>query len=329
MPSLRHIAWSSIALLHNVIRTLNFHKERDGKPLPTVVYRGKVKLHGTNCAVQIHANEIVTQSREAILTPEADLKGFSKWAHLHEASFSRLPAGFTVFGEWAGPGIEKGMAVSALPGKVFAVFALQVGVGEGAVVIYDPSEIASYVRPLGIPGVYVLPWEGEPFTIDYADPASVQVAVEHLNQVVVAVEREDPWVKATFGVAGLGEGVVLYPMVPARTSPEALALLMFKAKGDKHRTAGTKQAVQVSPEVAGSATEFVTLMVTEARLQQGVSTACGGECTMRNIGAFLRWVAEDTKKESVAELEASGLTWDQVQKQVQDRARDWFRARAS
>jgi hypothetical protein len=49
---------------------------------------------------------------------------------------------------------------------------------------------------------------------------------------------------------------------------------------------------------------------------------------MRNIGNFLRWVAEDTKKESVAELEASGLTWDQVQKPVQDRARDWYRAKA-
>ena len=43
--------------------------------------------------------------------------------------------------------------------------------------------------------------------------------------------------------------------------------------------------------------------------------------------AFLEWVSLDVKKESTAELEAAGLTWEQVQKDVQNAARDWFKAR--
>ena len=37
-----------------------------------------------------------------------------------------------VYGEWCGPGVEKGMAISALPAKVFAVFGIQRGLGEHA-----------------------------------------------------------------------------------------------------------------------------------------------------------------------------------------------------
>lgn len=321
----QHVAWGSIELLHNVVRTLNFLKDREGKALPSVAYRAKVKLHGTNCAVQVTPEGVFAQSRTGMLTPTADLHGFAKWVDANLGFFQALPH-VIVFGEWCGPGVEKGMAISQTKGKVFAVFALQFGMGADARVVYDPSEITLFLGALP-QGMHVLPWWAEAdVIIDYTNPAE---NAERLNALVEQVEREDPWVKATFNVTGLGEGLVFYPTGDhVETNPEALALLMWKAKGDKHRTAGTKQAVQVSPEVAGSVAEFVTLMVTEARLNQGVSTVCAGECSMRNIGTFLRWVIEDTKKESVAELEASGLTWEQVQKAVQERAREWFRGKA-
>lgn len=327
------IVWPSIELMHNIIKTLNYFANlsptEGARPLPKVVYKAKCKLHGMNCAVQVHADGIVTQSRETVLTPDADLKGFSKWATLHAASFRRLSAGFTVFGEWCGPGVEAGMAVSALPGKLFAVFAIQVGIGDAAVVITDPSEISSYLTPLNIPGLYVLPWtKGVDFTLDFADANSLQAGADYLNGVVAGVEKEDPWVKEMFNVSGLGEGVVLYPVgvtggkVP--TSPEDLAHLMFKAKGAKHRTAGTKEAVQVAPEVVTSIAGFVDLMVTEARLEQGLSKV-GGVRDPKLTGKFLQWVTDDTKRESKDNLEVAGLTWTQVVSAVQARARDFFR----
>jgi hypothetical protein len=327
-----HIAWNSIALLHNVVRTLNYLAAlppgNGGKPLPEVGYCAKVKLHGTNCAVQVHTDKIVTQSREIILTPEADLKGFSKWAHSHEASFRNLSPGITVFGEWCGPGIEKGMAVSALPTKIFAVFAVQLGYGDSASLITDPSAIDFLIAPLGIPGVYVIPWmPGVDFRIDYANKESVKKAADFLNGIVADVEAEDPWIKAVFGVSGVGEGVVLYPVVSSGCipiSPEAVTGLMFKAKGEKHRTVASKEAVQVNPDVLASVDAFVKFAVTPARLEQGVQTACGGTREKRDTPKFIAWILADVQKESVAELEASGLTWAQVEKAVQTRARDWF-----
>jgi hypothetical protein len=138
-------------------------------------------------------------------------------------------------------------------------------------------------------------------------------------------------VKRTFGVTGLGEGLVFYPVASLdgsaiSTAPEELALLMFKAKGEKHRTANTKMAVQVDASVVASVDEFVALMVTEARLAQGLSTVCPEGSDIRAMGKFLAWVAADVEKESKAELEASNLTWEQVSKAVQAKARDWFKA---
>ena len=327
------IGWPSIELLHNVVKTLTYldtlSPAEGGSPLPKVLYRAKVKLHGTNCGVQVHADGLVTQSREVIITPKADLKGFSAWVQQHEPKFRQLPAGMTVFGEWCGPGVEAGMAISALPGKLYAVFALQFGTGEGAVVVRDPVEITSYLGPLNIPGLYVLPWlDGVEFWADYANTASLQEVAETLNGVVARVEQEDPWVKTTFGVSGLGEGVVLYPVAIAGgkvpESPEALGHLMFKAKGLKHRTAGTKQAVQVAPEVVAGVDAFVTLMVTDARLEQGLSVVCGGVRDPKLTGKFLQWVEKDVQKESVAELDASGLIWDKVKGAVLVHARTWF-----
>src|SRR5262249_39754046 len=116
---------------------------------------------------------------------------------------------------------------------------------------------------------------------------------------------------------GLGEGLVLYPTPHDPT-------LMFKAKGEKHRTAGTKEAVTVDPAVVASVDEFVTLMVTDARLEQGLVAACDGARDPKRTPSFLTWIAADVRKESVAELEASNLTWAQVEKAVQARARTWF-----
>jgi hypothetical protein len=306
-----HVSWGSIELLHNCVRTLTLLAEQ-GQPYPVVEYRAKVKLHGTNCAVQITADGFVAQSRNLLLTPEADHKGFAKWAHGHAAYWQSLAPGLVVFGEWCGPGVEKGMAISQASAKLFAVFAIK----QGDRVIHAPGELESLLpdRPAD---VHVLPWEGEPITIDFGSREALQAVARTLNDRVAEVEREDPWVKRTFGISGLGEGLVFYPMAG---DP---AVLMFKAKGDKHRTAG-KHAVQVDASVAASVEDFVALVVTDARLEQGLATVCNGLRDSKQTGAFLAWVTADVRKEAVAELEASRLSWAQVEKAVQTRARKWF-----
>lgn len=322
-----HVSWGSIELLHNVIRTLTHLHEDEGRPFPVVRYRAKVKLHGSNCAVQVTGDGLFAQSRTTMLTPESDYKGFAAWVREQRAYFEALRPGLVVFGEWCGPGVEKGMAISQVASKQFVVFAVR----DGERVVYEPDEVRALVPAAGAPAeLHVLPWHGEPITIDYGSRESLERSAAALNDRVAAVEHEDPWVRSTFGISGLGEGLVFYPLdvdgAAPRSDPEGLAALMFKAKGDKHRTAGARTAVQVDTTVVGSVAEFVALMVTDARMQQGLSVVCDGTVDMKHTGKLLAWVVADVRKESVAELEAAGLTWPQVEKAVQSAARTWFLA---
>ncbi|MEO8554737.1 MAG: RNA ligase family protein [Kofleriaceae bacterium] len=303
--STEHVAWGSIEQLHTCIRTLE-HLATLGQPLPSIRYRAKVKLHGSNCAVQRTADGIAMQSRTQMITLAADFHGFAAWATAHRSAFESLPPGTVVFGEWCGPGIMKGTAISRVREKQFVVFTIQ----RGDEYIIEPSEISALV-----PELRVLPWEGEPIVIDYGSRDSLERAAEELNRRVEQVEHEDPWVKREFGIAGIGEGLVLYP------EPFSMEL-MFKAKGEQHRTTAAKSAVAVDASVVASVSDFVAMMVTEARLQQGAEAVGGREPKL--TGKFLAWMAADVQKESVGELEASGLTWAQVDKAVQTAARSWF-----
>ncbi|MBL8975770.1 MAG: hypothetical protein JNK56_34530, partial [Myxococcales bacterium] len=180
---LSHIAWASIELLHNVVRMLTLLHDEGGRPFPVVRYRAKVKLHGSNCAVLVGEHDIATQSRTTMLTPRSDYKGFSAWVHEHAAYFRGLRPGLVVFGEWCGPGVEPGMAVSQAPRKLFAVFAIR----DGARIIHEPDEIAALLAASPAPrpaDLHVLPWEGEPFTLDFGARAQLEGGAAALNQRV-------------------------------------------------------------------------------------------------------------------------------------------------
>lgn len=320
----KHVPWSSIELLHNVVKTLD-HLHELGQPHPLVEYRAKVKLHGTNCAVQVAGDGVFAQSRTTLLSPQSDYKGFATWVALSRQYFEGPLPGMVVFGEWCGPGVEAGMAISQAKSKLFVVFAIRYDDGT---IVYEPYQIRTLLPAANAPPqLHVLPWEGSAITIAFSDRESLTAVANELNARVAAVEHEDPWAKNTLGISGIGEGLVFYPVSVDGAAPpkERFEQLMFKAKGEKHRTAGAKTAVQIDPSVVASAQEFVTLMVTEARLRQGLTEACNGVRDPKATRRFLEWVAADVRKESDAELAASRLSWSDVDKAVQNRAREWFR----
>ncbi|HXU01216.1 MAG TPA: RNA ligase family protein, partial [Polyangia bacterium] len=241
-----HIPWGSIELLHNLVQTLG-HLNGLGQPFPVVEYRAKVKLHGTNCAVQITRGGPVAQSRTALLSPGADYKGFAAWVASQRDYFAGLPSGLIVFGEWCGPGIEKGMAISQARTKLFVVFAIRRDDGTiesgtlGGIpnppamvrgeqsspaphaIVYEPEQIRALLPAANAPAqLHVLPWEGAPIAIAFGDRARLEQVAAELNERVAAVEREDPWVKSALGISGLGEGLVFYPVsvdgAPAATT---------------------------------------------------------------------------------------------------------------
>lgn len=319
--------WPSIELLSHVRRSLEILGVA-----PQVTYRAKVKLDGTNAGIQIGSDgRVMAQSRTQILTLKEDNYGFAQWVSHHLDHFARMACDrhVTLFGEWCGSGIQNRTAISQIDRRILAIFAVQLGGVKADLPewVIDPAQIAELIPDH--PDMFVLPYLGDPVRLDFGDLQQLEQGVADLNQRVAEVESCDPWVKHQFGIEGLGEGIVLYPELEQGCGSDALSFseLMFKAKGEKHQGVKLSQPVQLDPEVAQSIEAFVDLFVTPARLQQGLTEACGGQREMQRIGAFLKWLAQDVQKESQVELEAAQLSWKDVHKAVTQAGKRWFQER--
>lgn len=293
----------------------------------TVNYRGKVKLHGTNAAFTFTPTGPVAQSRTQLITPEQDNAGFAAW--VAGAGFTG-PEGVTVFGEWCGPDVQRGVAVSKLDRKIFAVFAVKVGDN----FLTDPNDLRAYA-PVH-PDVFVLPWYGDEFEINFFSvPQSI---VAHMNGQVAAVEAADPWAKEVFGVDGTGEGLVYYPtsdigrgltLSVLDDSPDYLGRRVFKAKGEAHRVNGHKEAVAISTALLEGVPEFVAFAVTVARLKQALSEVCPGGAFIQKTGEFLKWVQGDIKKECAEEMAALEAEEGKILGPCGARAVQWFKMKCA
>lgn len=311
-----------------------------------MMFRAKIKLHGTNAGINRTNGVVTAQSRNGFLTPEgSDNAGFRTYVEKSKAFWETVGEGdFTVFGEWAGPGVQKGVALTQIGKKIFAIFAILIGDR----LMVSPEHILEFLGEPKDELFYVLPWhddeiqqdenvvlsESDVFItkgrieIDWNDSAeSLSQKIAPINEWVAEVEKCDPWVKSVFNVEGTGEGLVFYPTSfllrndSGSMTLENFSNWTFKAKGEEHKNIKTAKPVQVDAEKAASVDAFAELVLTEARLQQG-ATAVGIE--IKNTGKFVAWCIADVQKETSAELEASGLTWELVQKPLTNLARKWF-----
>lgn len=352
-----HVPWPSIANFHTLRKSLRDASQ--DAPIAPISYRSKVKLHGTNVGVRVNPakKSIVVQSRGRIITPTDDHMSFAKWAMARqEAIFAATHVlGDTtvlLFGEWCGPGVQQGVAAALVPEKFLAVFATLVApddkpITEGPLIV-DPEQLENAWRD--VPGFHILPWSSDRrVTIDWNLPSEAleEVAVP-INDEVMAIEACDPWVKATFGVEGVGEGLVFYPEPNATAGspedpgnpgdPEDLPLpcltmqhfgnFGFKAKGAEHRTVKSPKPVTPDAPTAETLEAFAELVLTPARLEQGLRIITEkGEAKVEHTGNFLRWIQNDVQKECVAELEASKLDWKSASKALTLYAKTWYVAR--
>lgn len=312
------IGWPSIESFYNILKKIRRYPELM-EDKSAIKYRGKIKLHGTNAAVQIVDGEVAAQSRNNIITPLKDNAGFASWVHSTKSHWLKVRNNMIIYGEWAGNGVQKGVAISKIPDKIFAVFAAKDLTSNE--LITEPSELEPLVA--GIPRTYVLPWYSDEHSISWFDDVSVQSVVDKINGEVEVVEKCDPWVKDTFGIEGIGEGLVYYPInVEAKRGSRSFSDYGFKAKGESHRVTKSDTAIRPKAPAAAGIDEFVELVVTEARLEQGVSEIGGVD--IKNTGKFMGWVSKDVLKESESELEESKLQWTDVSKAVGNRARNWY-----
>jgi hypothetical protein len=223
---------------------------------------------------------------------------------------------FVVFGEWCGKGIQKRTAVSKIP-RMFCVFAVQID----EEVHFDPKVLNGWIPEH--PDVHVIPWFDADFEwhVELGDKGDVTEFVDVINQMVADVEKCDPFVKDTFGVEGLGEGLVFYPN--HYDVPMEISSLMFKAKGEEHKTVRQPKPAMVDFEKLKTSQEFALRYVTPARCEQGLE-AIGNELDMKFTGKFLKWMGNDIKSESEMLLDAEGMKWKDVSKEVSRVAKDWW-----
>lgn len=340
------IGWTEIEAFYNIRKYTEANPEiLNGKS--QVTYMAKVKLHGTNAAVQCHADgRIIAQSRTSELVEGADNAGFAKWVKENETlwqdshgNYGNARCDVIIYGEWIGPGVQKGVAVSEIPKKCFAVFAarpLANGVPLEDHLWVDPEILVDLIE--GIPDTYVLPWYGDKLIVDWSLSSEEQALAEpvkRINRWVGWVEENDPWVEGIFNVKGTGEGLVFYPVSEEHLGYTSFNNLVFKAKGEKHKNIKTAAPAQVNPESAASIDQFVDMVLTEARLEQGARAVCDliardGSlvCDTSLVGKFIVWITTDVQKETQDELEASKLNWKQVQKPLTNKARQWYLEKA-
>jgi len=268
-----------------------------------VHYRPKVKLHGTHGAISIHGGEVGAFSRNRRLDSDSDNFGFFAWVQTQKSKLYPSKYDRVIFGEWCGEGVQKGVAISQVP-KFFAVFAVE---HDGAF-ISEPWAISALIDDLE---AYVIPWYGPRVHVGALD-------LNAIDEEVARIDVECPWTREVLGVTGRGEGLVFYP--DDTYDIHDFATYAWKAKGASHTsTPGARPRLPLPPEVDA----FVALAMHPARLEQAVQET--GPCVPQNTGAFLKWLGNDVERELAPELEAAGLTWKQVAKQLSRKAAQWYR----
>ncbi len=330
-------SWPSIESFHRVRTDVLAYAEVSGIQFSRVVYRGKTKLHGSNAGIVILPHGLVlAQSRSRIITIPEDNMGFASWLEEHRGRFmplKRKEGPITIYGEWCGKGIQKQVAVSKLDRTIFAIFAVQFGDSSNFLssVFVEPTKIAEILEDVKLPdNVYILPWQGDKVEVDFFDRESTIAAVEVINQAVKEVEECDPFVSKTFGIDGLGEGLVYYPVSMANLNGSIprtpLQRFMFKAKGTKHQVVKTREAVEIDPEVAESLASFIDQVATEARMEQAVSEGAKNKFDKRFIGPVIAWFCRDVKKDidNREVIMPELIEWKAVSKALTSHIQKWY-----
>ena len=299
-----------------------------------IKFRGTTKLHGTNSGV-VHngvTDKLTTQSRSRVITPGDDNAGFSAFIEKnHDAVleiFHQLRGNngiegskkLALYGEWIGPGIQKGVAINDLPEKQWVLFAVKMADEDDVKYLDCCPKFGDKYKENNIFSIFDGPtWE---LIVDFEDTISKEKAIAVFEEATKSVEDECPWAKK-FGISGLGEGIVWQPLGTYLGKSD----LFFKTKGQKHKATSSKSKKEsMDPEILRSIDEFLEFSLTTNRLDQGFDylKEAGHDVDLKSTGHYLKWVCGDVQRECQLELEDNKLEWKQVAKALNVRARNYF-----
>ena len=304
----------------------------DGEPIydpsakmPTLTFNGTVKIHGTNSAVCYNnIDGFWIQSRNRIIEPTNDNLGFAFFANNLKEELTEMIkmvaideeidldlATVTVYGEWAGKGIQKGVGISEID-RAFFIFGVKVSE-------INDDEAAYWIDADGLRyeegRVFnVSDYQSYTIKIDFNDPQAIQ---NKLIEITQEVENQCPISKA-LGIDGVGEGVVW-------SCTYKNAVYRFKVKGEKHSSSKVKKLASVDTDKLNSINEFVEYAVTESRFNQGINEVFQeSDWDIKKLGEFLKWMMHDIISEESDTMKDNGLEPKDVSRKVSDKARGMF-----
>ena len=338
------IKYPSIEQFRTVVTNINRHYNYVGLdengdaiydhtlPKPTLTFKGTVKLHGTNAAVSYNKDGgYWAQSRENIITVEKDNAGFAFFAQSNLGSFMALmnmvhhrekidssKNTLTIYGEWCGGNIQKGVGITNLP-KSFFIFGVKVTphTETEEELKSNPAYWVNY-SDLRHPEAKIFNIDDYPtysIDIDFNMPALVQ---NQLSELTISVEEECPVAKA-FGFSGIGEGIVW--------STEVKGIVhRFKVKGEKHSSSKVKTLASVDVEKLEGIQKFVEYAVTESRFNQSLENTFPNNepIDVKKMGDVIRWVVNDVLKEEMDTMVANNIEPKDVNKYISTKVREMF-----
>ena len=336
------ISYPEIKQFRNVISNIKHQaqylgKDEDGNILmdsnakmPVLRALGTVKIHGTNSGVAYNdLDGIWAQSRNDVITVDKDNAGFAFFVESKKKAFKSImdqiiknnnidPTENTIvlFGEWAGPGIQKGMGITQLPEKSMFIFGIKVKPFNEKLDSYW-LECKGYKsiedRIYNINDYQIFEVE-----IDFNDPRLAQTEMINL---MLKVEEECPVARA-LGYSGLGEGIVF-------TINYKGSIQKFKIKGEKHAKGNKiKKPKIVDDEKLNKINEVVVKVLPLWRLDQMYTQVMnlmnGGQPDIKKTGDFLRAVVQDVYKEDIDIIIDSGLEPKEVNGTISSMAKKWL-----
>lgn len=324
--------------LHNVVKNHNGRKRFHPEIKDEISYFAKFKIHGTNAAIRIERNgDIIAQKRSSDITVDNDNCGFAAWVdsvkhHINtEALFLDTETAILFEGEWAGPGIQKGVAVSQLEEKTFFIFSVTTVYEDRNYRMYNTTAINDFVDYAGIrsavSNVKVIPEYtfglDSHISINFGDRKDLESKITMINDAVQEIEDCDPYIKELYGIEGVGEGLVFYPMVDSETIQYGnRSDYTFKVKGEKHAVNKMGKPARIASVVPSDLYDFVDRTVTEARLEQAVSETNATE--KGDVGKMIGWVCKDIVTECADEIEAMGANTKMIGGPIAAKVRGWW-----
>ena len=306
-----------------------------------VSFVGTVKLHGTHADILVYPdNRIVFQSRNITgLSVAKDNQGFAvdmsekttavlglrdvylaRWKELNPGARLGEDSPVVIAGEWIGDKIQKDVAISQLSRR-FVIVSVNINGTWQKDVEYSDISLPDY-------DIYNASRAGVFHTTLYPD--DYERTVSEVERITEEVAAHCPFA-ATFGISGLGEGIVWKPVPPQCNADTSL---WFKSKGGKFkptffRIPKQHEGADTVKERRKAAAAVAVAWCSQQRLDQGwdVLREKGIERDVRALGDFLKWIQYDILEEEKRHIKEHGVEEAALKIEIAKIAKPWYRVK--